>query len=81
MADNNKTSNIKKNRRKRPCYFMANKFEIIDYKDINILKRFISERGKIIPRRSSGVCSKWQRQLSQAIKRARFIGLIPHCID
>ena len=80
MADSNKT-NIRKNRRKRPCYFVANKFEVIDYKDVNILKRFISDRGKIVPRRNSGVSSKWQRQLAQAIKRARFIGLIPHCID
>ncbi len=76
-----KPNKFKKTRGQRPCYFMVNKFEVIDYKDINILKRFITERGKIASRRSSGVSSKWQRQLARAIKRARYIGLIPHCID
>jgi ribosomal protein S18 len=76
-----KQNKFKKTRGPRPCYFMVNKFEVIDYKDINILKRFITDRGKISSRRNSGVSSKWQRHLSRAIKRARFIGLIPHCID
>ena len=53
----------------------------IDYKDINRLRRFINERGKILPRRMSGNCAKHQRQLSEAIKRARAIALLPFTVD
>jgi small subunit ribosomal protein S18 len=73
----------RKNRRqrRRVCNFCVDKIEFIDYKDLNRLKRFISERGKILPRRISGNCAKHQRQLTTAIKRARNIALLPYTID
>ena len=64
-------------RRKKVCVFCADKNSVIDYKDVNKLKRYISERGKIVPRRISGNCAKHQRQLTEAIKRARHIALLP----
>jgi small subunit ribosomal protein S18 len=63
--------------KKRVCNFCIDKVESIDYKDVNKLRRFITERGKIIPRRISGNCAKHQRQLTLAIKRARNIALLP----
>jgi small subunit ribosomal protein S18 len=59
------------------CYFCANNVDLIDYKDVILLRRFINTVGKITPRRRSKVCSKHQRTVSQAIKRARVIGLLP----
>lgn len=64
-------------RRRKVCPFCADKGLMIDYKDPSILSRFISERGKIVPRRISGVCAKHQRTLATAIKRARVIALLP----
>ncbi|MBN1295717.1 30S ribosomal protein S18 [bacterium] len=64
-------------KRRKVCRFCQNKMNIIDYKDIEILQTFITERGKIIPRRISGTCAKHQRALSAAIKRARQIALMP----
>ena len=64
-----------KNRRKS-CPFMEDKAEVIDYRDTNKLQRYISERGKILPRRTTGVSAKYQRILSKAIKRARHAGLL-----
>ncbi|MEO2066306.1 small subunit ribosomal protein S18 [Thermovibrio guaymasensis] len=64
-------------RRKKYCKFCAEKIEKIDYKNVDLLKSFISERGRIIPRRISGVCSKHQRQLARAVKRARHLALLP----
>ena len=64
-------------RRKKYCKFCAQKIEKIDYKNVELLKPFISERGRIIPRRISGVCSKHQRQLARAVKRARHLALLP----
>jgi small subunit ribosomal protein S18 len=64
-------------RRRKYCKFCAEKIERIDYKDVELLKSFISERGRIIPRRISGVCSKHQRQLARAVKRARHLALLP----
>lgn len=61
---------------RRVCWFEENKIEP-DYKDIDILSRFVTERGKIVPRRLSGVSAKNQRKLAKAIKRARFLGLLP----
>jgi len=66
------------NRRKKVCYFTVNKIEKIDYKDVELLKRFISERGKILPRRVTGTSSKYQRKLTRAIKRARQMALLPY---
>ena len=62
--------------RRKVCDFCVNKIEYIDYKDVNRLRRSINERGKILPRRMTGNCAKHQRQLSEAIKRARAIALL-----
>ncbi|MCI6870209.1 MAG: 30S ribosomal protein S18 [Selenomonadales bacterium] len=63
--------------RKKVCSFCVDKVEAIDYKDVAKLRRFITERGKILPRRISGNCAKHQRQVTVAIKRARNIALLP----
>ena len=63
--------------RKKVCAFCQNKVEAIDYKDINTLKKYITEGGKILPRRMTGVCAKHQRVLAVAIKRARLVDLLP----
>ncbi|MDK2822769.1 MAG: small subunit ribosomal protein [Clostridia bacterium] len=63
--------------RKRICAFCVDKIESIDYKEVNKLKKYITERGKILPRRISGNCAKHQRQLTTAIKRARVMALLP----
>ena len=67
-------------RRKKVCVFCG-KDNVIDYKDTNKLKRYISERGKILPRRITGNCAKHQRALTVAIKRARHIALMPYTCD
>ena len=64
-------------RRQKVCYFCANHIDYIDYKDVELLKRYISEKGKILPRRVTGTCAKHQRTLTVAIKRARIMGLLP----
>ncbi len=65
-------------RRRKFCRFTAEKVEWIDYKDIETLKDFVNETGKIIPARITGTSSGYQRQLSDAIKRARFLALLPY---
>ena len=67
--------------RRKSCYFKANKITVINYQDIPLLKRFTTDRGKIVPKRNSGVSAKFQRKLAIAIKRARFMGLLPFCVD
>lgn len=67
--------------RKRICSFCADKSAGIDYKDINKLKKYITERGKILPRRISGNCSKHQRELTIAIKRSRQVALLPYTAE
>ena len=67
--------------RKKVCYFTKNNIEYIDYKDVELLKKFISANGKIIPRRVTGTSAKYQRMLATAIKRARQMALIPYVID
>jgi len=64
-------------KRKKRCPFKAGQFEDIDYKDIETLSKFITERGKILPRRITGVSAYFQRRLAQAIKRARYMALLP----
>lgn len=64
--------------RRKVCRFCADKELTIDYKDVKILKSFLTERGKIIPRRIYGNCAKHQRQMTEAIKRARQIALLPY---
>lgn len=68
-------------RRKKVCQFCANKSTVIDYKDTNTLRRYISERGKILPRRITGTCAKHQRALTVAIKRSRHVSLLPYVQD
>lgn len=68
-------------RRKKPCSFCMDKATSIDFKDANKLRRFITERGKIMPRRMTGTCAQHQRQLSMAIKRAREMAMLPYSID
>lgn len=69
-------------RRKKVCVFCADKnHSEIDYKDVNKLKRYVSERGKILPRRITGNCAKHQRALTVAVKRARHIALMPYTMD
>lgn len=65
-------------RRKKFCRFTAEKIEQIDYKDVEVLKDFITENGKITPARISGTRAFYQRQLSEAIKRARYLALLPY---
>ena len=68
-------------RRKKVCYFCENKIEHIDYKDTKVLKKYVSERYKILPRRVTGTCAKHQRELTVAIKRARNLALLPYTLD
>ena len=67
--------------RKKVCAFCVDKVEYIDYKDIARLRRFVSERAKILPRRVTGTCARHQRNLTVAIKRARYLALIPYTSD
>ncbi len=64
-------------RRRKVDYIAANHIDYVDYKDVDLLKRFISERGKILPRRVTGTSAKNQRKVANAIKRARIMGLLP----
>ena len=64
-------------RRKKVCIFCGEKAQKIDYKDVSTLRKFISERGKILPRRITGTCAKHQRELCKAVKRARMLALLP----
>ncbi len=64
--------------RKKFCRFCSEKIEFIDYKDIKILKNYLTERGKVLPRRMTGTCAKHQRELTESIKRARNIALLTY---
>ncbi len=68
-------------RRKKVCFFTENKISYIDYKDVELLKRFISDRGKILPKRVTGTKAGYQKELSVAIKRARHMALLPFVKD
>ena len=67
-------------RRKKVCRFTVEHIEYIDYKDVKLLQRYISERGKIVPSRITAVSAKKQRELATAIKRARFLALLPYAV-
>ena len=73
--------NKKRRKKKRVCQFCADKNSKIDYKSTQRLQKYITERGKILPRRISGTCAKHQRELTVAIKRARNIALLPYTLD
>ncbi|HEX9420180.1 MAG: 30S ribosomal protein S18 [Candidatus Rokuibacteriota bacterium] len=67
--------------RRKVCKFCVDKVDLVDYKDVRRLKSFVTERGKIIPRRISGSCARHQRQLTHAIKRARTVALLPYAAE
>ena len=79
MAD--RPMNRGRKARKKVCGFCVDKVENIDYKDIARLRRYMSERGKILPRRVTGTCARHQRELTVAIKRARYLSLLPYTSD
>lgn len=66
-------------RRKKMCYFSANKSKEIDYKDVHLLKKFIMENGKIVPSRITGTKARYQRMLTNSVKLARYLALLPYC--
>ena len=68
-------------RRKKVCYFCTNMGIVIDYKDFDLMRRYISDRGKIMPRRRTGTCPRHQRDLARHIKKAREIALLPYTSD
>ena len=68
---------MKRSSRRKVCAFCQEKVQFIDYKDVNRLKKYITEGGKILPRRMSGVCAMHKRELSNAIKKARIVALLP----
>ena len=76
-----RTNNRGKRSRRKVCAFCADKVETIDYKDVARLRRYLSERAKIVPRRVTGTCARHQRELTVAIKRARHIALLPYVAD
>ena len=81
MKDIMQPKKFKKSNRKKVCAFCANKAKAIDYKDVATLKHYISERGKILPRRQTGTCSMHQRMIANAIKKARIMALLPFKAD
>ena len=68
-------------RRPKVCFFCVDKIEHVEYKDVEKLRKYVSERGKIMPRRVTGNCAKHQRQLTEAIKRARYMALLPFSLE
>jgi len=82
MADRPERDNRRNRKsRKKVCNFCVDKVETIDYKDIAKLRRYLSERAKILPRRVTGTCARHQRGLTVAIKRARHLALLPYTSD
>jgi len=68
-------------RRRKKCAFCVDKIDTIDYKDVDLLRQYVTNRGKIRPRRKTGVCARHQRRLALAIKRARHLALLPFTAD
>jgi len=68
-------------KRRKVCYFCQNKIDEIDFKNVDMLRRYVTDRGKILPRRATGTCARHQRMLAIAIKRARHIALLPFVKD
>lgn len=75
MAGKQQQTTIKK---VKECFYCVNQITVVDYKDTQMLRRFMTSYSKIAPRRRSGVCSKHQRSVAQAVKRARFMGLLSY---
>lgn len=80
FRNNNNRNNRNNNQppKKRVCFFCTEKIDKIDYKDADALKKFMTQQGKISIRKRTGTCSKHQRMLADAIKKARFMGLVPY---
>lgn len=70
-----------KRKRRKVCQFCVDKTNSLDFKEIGRLRRFVSERGKILPRRTSGNCAKHQRIVTEAVKKARSIGMLPYTVN
>ncbi|WP_405127692.1 30S ribosomal protein S18 [Sinanaerobacter chloroacetimidivorans] len=68
-------------RRKKVCQFCADKAETIDYKEVDKLRKYVTDRGKILPKRITGTCAIHQREVTKAIKRARIVALLPYTAD
>ncbi len=68
-------------RRDKACRFCVDKVQEIDYKDVSVLRKFLTDRARIYPRRTSANCAKHQRQLAMAIKRARYLALLPYVVE
>lgn len=66
---------------KKQCYFSQHNIKFIDYKDTDILKKFLNPHGRILSRKRTGISAKYQRQLATAVKRSRFIGLLPYVVQ
>ena len=82
MAEMERNVKVRSRRPKRKvCAFCVDKVDCIDYKDVAKLRRYITERAKILPRRISGCCAKHQRELTTSIKRARYMALLPYTAD
>ncbi len=81
MERNDKPGRGMRKGRKKVCSFCVDKVEAIDYKDIARLRKYVSERGKILSRRTTGTCARHQRALTVAIKRARTVALLPYTCD
>jgi len=73
-----RTKKFRKPMKKKVCNFCADKIKELDYKDVSKFKRYVTEKGKILPRRQTGTCAKHQRELANAIKRARYMALLPY---
>ncbi len=85
MSDNKNKKGAKNDKnfrrpRKKVCTFCAEKIDTIDYKDVEKLKKYVSDKGKILPRRITGTCAKHQRKVTEAIQRARHIALLPYTV-
>ena len=81
MAFDKSAAPQKNRKRRKVCQFCVDKAEYIDYKDTVKLRKYLSERSKILPRRTTGTCAAHQRQLTEAIKRARHIALLPYTAE
>ena len=80
-AEGERASRPRRSFRRRVCIMCADKMKVVDYKDVGLLRRFVSDRGRIETRRRSNCCAKHQRALAQAIKRARHLALLPYTAD
>ena len=81
MAFDRDNRSTKPRKRRKVCQFCVDKMTHVDYKDTARLRKYMSERGKILPRRTTGTCAQHQRNLTEAIKRARHIALLPYVAD